>query len=313
MTGKDLEWFRQPALLSERNPDASQWPYLGVCPDQGSDGLCGSAFLKFGRCINLEMFYDVSHGVWRDQEASVKDLGLTGWVHLLVVLFNLQHGPFSSSSKFHELHESTDDYMRDLRHDCPLFQHFLCHLAPDYGLEDFLHSPDLPDMAASRMKDDWHGHRGREYDESWTFQALRLIYFGLSQGVFSQSSLSATLEPAKRPTQEASATGEHRVSMAASNDLVNQFRAAARSNANCAAALIMDPLCRPRLRLLVSGVAEIRGWYGEQSKRLRSSQEMCTWMVEQVVGGGINVPLQKTLSLAGDGIFVSKLDMLVDF
>lgn len=58
--GKGLQHFR--AAPDARPLDAHQWPYLAVAPDQGVDGLSCGFFLRYSKHINLELWYDPSHG-----------------------------------------------------------------------------------------------------------------------------------------------------------------------------------------------------------------------------------------------------------
>lgn len=72
-TGESLDYFRQNPDVEERS-HPSQWPYLGLCPDQGPDGTCGS-FYMLARGINCERWWDISHGVWNDQDRDAQFAG----------------------------------------------------------------------------------------------------------------------------------------------------------------------------------------------------------------------------------------------
>lgn len=79
-----LDHFRQQETVQDRGPPES-WPYLGICPDQGPDGLCATKFMAYRNSIICEPFFDISHGVWNDQMRATSAVGLQSSVHLMVI------------------------------------------------------------------------------------------------------------------------------------------------------------------------------------------------------------------------------------
>ena len=102
--------------------DPFSWPYLAITPDQGPDGVSGLYFLRYGESINLDVFWDLSHGVWRDQEGSVRQVQHEAWSHLMVVTWNLAHSPWNSEARFCALRESSEEYLATANELCPLFR-----------------------------------------------------------------------------------------------------------------------------------------------------------------------------------------------
>lgn len=116
-----LDFFRVPKdkwLTS----DPYTWPYLGISPDQGPDGVCGGYGMRYGQSQNVEFFYDISHGVWGGQGESMRDVGLESWSHLMVICLNLMHSPWGSEGRYCALMESSKEYLNAVTHRCPLFR-----------------------------------------------------------------------------------------------------------------------------------------------------------------------------------------------
>lgn len=82
--GTGLDFYRvHPEQILTR--DHWSWPRFTVTPDQGPDGLAALYYLRYSQAINVDVIYDMSHGVWRDQELATKEIGQTSWTHLMVV------------------------------------------------------------------------------------------------------------------------------------------------------------------------------------------------------------------------------------
>ena len=103
-----LEFWRKGS--AQWPADAHDWPYLGVSPDQGPDGVCCLNFLRYEAKLNLEAFYDPSHYVWRSQEAAMKGVALMSFAYLMVVVYNLFHGPYDSGNRYHQARQATQEW-----------------------------------------------------------------------------------------------------------------------------------------------------------------------------------------------------------
>lgn len=119
-TGQSLDFWRVPAG-SEAAP--STWPCLGVAPNQGSDGMCFIHYM-FEQRVNVHVWFDPSHGVWRDQEAAMKAIGLSGFAFLMVAAFNLTNGPWDSQPRYIQMLEASNEYMQTQAGTCPLLATF---------------------------------------------------------------------------------------------------------------------------------------------------------------------------------------------
>ena len=71
-------------------------------------------FLKHRKKLNVEAFYDPSHFVWRSQEAAMKDIHLHSFAYLMIVVFNLRHGPYDSHSRYHQSLNAMQEWLEQL-------------------------------------------------------------------------------------------------------------------------------------------------------------------------------------------------------
>lgn len=234
--------------------------------------MSASCFLRYHAQVNIEFLFDVSHGVWRDQEAAVKDLQLTSWVHIMVITFNLLHSPWNSAAKYLALREAFSEFLDHLTDSCPLLDSMLSELAQDFGMPDMMHEQDLAHQVIGRMRTAWGAHvkgaqvkmcrfanwvdRAEEFDASWSLSWLRVQVYGLQEGHFNFTNRQALLAKSSGPSGEAEA-GE-RVDTSRSNDPVNQFRSACKSNISVAGLVLCQPNARSTMRALYGLVKPIR-------------------------------------------------------
>lgn len=88
--------------------------------------------------------------------------------------------------------------------------------------------------------------------------------------------------------------------VARSNDAIRAWRTANMSTVQLAGQLLSDPTTQSLTRMMERFVRPIRNWYADQNVRLRSTHAMREWLVQQVAGGLLWVPLQQTLALLSD-------------
>lgn len=81
--GKGLEVFRVEADEQGTLPSPYSWRHLSVTSDQGSDNVCAVGYLKH-LGLNLQEWYDPSHGAWNDGKLALKDTQL--WCYQLLMM-----------------------------------------------------------------------------------------------------------------------------------------------------------------------------------------------------------------------------------
>ena len=118
-----LAWFKYDA----ENPqwlDArwDRWPYLMMCIDLGSDGLCGYMSAERHFKLNADLCPDWSHGGNRDVMLGLGQSGLKGMFQVLVMMFNLPHGPCNDDGWQAVIHDTVQHIKDHHGPSTPLFQ-----------------------------------------------------------------------------------------------------------------------------------------------------------------------------------------------
>lgn len=311
-TGKGSEYFR--AAPGERSPDAHRWPYLAVAPDQGADGLCCGFFLRYAKHMNLELRYDPSHGVWRDQESAMRHCRLVSFAYLMLVVYNLAHGPWDANTRFAQLTESASEFLQGASPDDPLLQHYAEDLVAHFAMEGEVGDEDLMQALLARLKEVASGETkgtqvkmcrfanfvdvARSFDQTFTWQTMKVLYLGLQERLVSTASWEALNAKLRRPDDDSG--DETKTPMTRSSNSIQSFRDAAKNNVQLAVHLLCDPKTRWRCRLLFRLCEPVRQWHGSQNARLRSSGAMLQCLREEIEHDGIALPLQKTWELPAD-------------
>ena len=91
---------------------------LGVSADPDGDGVSGCSFLAYHQKVNMTALRHQSHAVWRDQDAAMKSVGLSGFAHLIDDLLHLITAPFDSASRHHQGRSSTQEYLQHHAESC---------------------------------------------------------------------------------------------------------------------------------------------------------------------------------------------------
>ena len=110
------------------------WPWIGLSIDQGPDGVSAYFFLAYKLGVNVCAFWDIFHTAWRAQEAAMKSVGISGFAYLMFVLLSLMHGPYDTASRYHQLQESSREYLCTHARDCPIFALFKEDIIQDFNL-----------------------------------------------------------------------------------------------------------------------------------------------------------------------------------
>eukprot|EP00971_Amphidinium_carterae_P351489 6492139-Amphidinium_carterae.1 len=318
--GKSLDAFTIDRAVAPRS-----WPYLGVTPDQGSDGVCAGWYLKH-REINAEFFYDISHGIWNDQQLAVQAVGLKAFTHLLVVVMNLAHSPWNSSARFQQLKDSTEEYLPMLV-ECPLLQHYLSDVVSELGLGSWdWENRSAIEAVSEHLAQDWNQHfkgtqvkmcrfgnwtdRAEEFLTGYTWAMLRIMHYGLQERLFTAEAFEGIL----KQTQSSNNEGPERAGVRDSNtSIVQGFRKANKNNMQLAAVLLTEPLTKFRVYTLTAFARPIRRFHGRQNVTLRSSHETLEWFKEQFLAGHVHSSLQETVALLSTTSLLDEVGFKLEF
>ena len=314
MTGKTLDYWKRPDDGEEDpSPCVYSWPYLGIAADQGSDGMSASFFLRWGQAVNAEFWWGPSHGVWRDQEAALKQCGLRSFTYLMCAVYNMQHSPWDSQARSWQMRQSTDEYLRHMSDSCPLLAEMLPKILADWEYTEPIDS-DVMHWAMDQLKIRWANHhvgsnvkmcrfanfvdKARTYDKDYHWTALRVVYLGLQEAIFTSEKLEKAAGSLRRPAARVDEGGE-RVAVAQSNEEIRAWRDANRNTVQLAAQMLLETSTHNLTRLVERFTRPIREWHGDQSHRLRDTESFRAWIVRQV-RGDMWSQMKQTLALLSD-------------
>lgn len=112
-------WTQDEAWSKERWSD---WPWLGISMDQGSDGLISAAFaLQNFFPLNSSLFFDFSHDGHNDLQAALRSCHLMDFILLCMVSANLMHGPNKDDARFNQVRACVKKAYSELDESTPLF------------------------------------------------------------------------------------------------------------------------------------------------------------------------------------------------
>lgn len=152
--------------------------------------------------------------------------------------------------------------------------------------------------------------QARERDQTWTWFLLRLVHYALSENLLD----GCDWEQLFKPSGAAQASsGEERVEMTRSNDVVRHYRSALKSNVQLSLAMLLDPTTRSKTRMLYLFVAPLREWYGRQNTALRSCPALLKFLKQQIGERAVNQPYRDMLKLLSDSDILDKIGLRVGF
>ena len=112
-----------------------EWPTLGISIDLGSDGVAGWCALAYGYSVNTFLLPDASHSVQRSFEGMLKDSGLWDFWLLMLISWNLEHGPHTDRARHYQIKEALQTLLTNRTPaQVPLFQQLAGAMVAD--LED---------------------------------------------------------------------------------------------------------------------------------------------------------------------------------
>lgn len=152
-TGFGLGHFAIPGDLGDR-PPWHEWPLASYAGDQGAVEESGKYVLKWKLRLNFDEVPDPNHGVHNDIKCGLKDSGHWGHVGLMMLTFNVCHGPYQEDSRFHEVRRALKHFFEttERAQDSVLFLSLAERMAFDAGDLELSSSSDVAGEMFSRMK-----------------------------------------------------------------------------------------------------------------------------------------------------------------
>lgn len=106
---------------------------MSLAADHGSYGIAAPWFMKNFIKLNCESVWGPDHGVWRGVVLACSALKLGPLVRLMTIVMNITHGPCENGERYHQLAESTDEYLKVMScESCAMFAHYLDEIADDF-------------------------------------------------------------------------------------------------------------------------------------------------------------------------------------
>ena len=167
----------------------SEWRFLTIAIDQGSDGWCAVFYLCYVLQACIVFAFDPSHRSWNDTAGSLKDAGLHGVILLLIIIMNMDHGPWKEARWYQTGVEGAKGYKTKTNHKkCAVFQEnypkMCVDLAEVHRMGEVGHAGEMFDrveesFARSTRKiamNRWLGfvHTAIEFIAMWQLQVGRL-------------------------------------------------------------------------------------------------------------------------------------------
>lgn len=280
-----------------------KWALLTKAADQGPDVVCSMMFLQRALYLNIEYIPDPSHGVWNDVKLAIAQVNMRWHLWLMISVLNTSHQTYQDW--FTQLNEMVEDYFAVMTYkSCPLFLHYLPAILRDLDMEDRATEPGIAKEVWKMFKNAWYlfkrgdkvglcrwfGALGcsRALDKVHHMRLVHLVYMGIMKGWIKKSFAGVVkkrVEGARKKMKivaQREATEEKERMRDQAKDV--------ESNGNCqnvlhlSAAVLSDPMCQVRQRVLLVCTEKSREWHSSQSKLLRSVLEACEWMKSQVYG-----------------------------
>lgn len=316
VTDVGLAHFAQPANIEERASPWT-WPHLVISPDQGADGVCGINWFIHAKHGNCDTCWDQSHGLWNDWKRALKTSGMWYKKQIMVVLWNIRHGPYNASMWEKKLRGSMDEYFAVADHrNCPIWQWVLPRLLNDRGISHRITeeniSAEMWEVVRASRKNVTKGtkvnmtrwfaavHRSKEFDPMWHEELLNFIMLCLTTGIITTGSFAYDL--AGKLTKDIQDEGEakHEGGMkAAGSQTLTRLRACTKNTYHLGLYILMDPENQRQERIQTILTEPLWAWHGEQSKKLRNCDDTLEW-TRCEVGGKCMAPLNAVLAALAD-------------
>lgn len=280
----------------------AEWPHVSIAMDQGPDGLA-ACWLLLHKGANITIFCDPSHGAWADTKQLLKDNQLFSWWLLMMVGWNVPHGPWNDDQRFALLREGWEDMeAHHTARSSALFQHYAPDILEDIGGTSALDldgdgSVDIavwrhmladPPTAKKGMKINlnrfFHGLEFARQDlHRWHARLLAYEYIALEQGMLASRRID------KVRVRAASHDADEESKCTTDSSLLNLaergIRSAGQNALEVAVGVFGDRMNNILVRVLLTAVGPTEAWFRSQSHELRSGPSSLEWLGQQIAGG----------------------------
>lgn len=292
------------------------WRHLLVSIDQGSDGLAATNFMKH-MGMNVSIACDYSHGANNDFLDCIKDLGLQPYWLLLLLCFNVEHGPWGEDARWNQMVECFDELRRyGSPKQCALFQAYAPFMLeelesypgfsiesgedPEAKLWEFIMEEDPLRKKGTKVQlarfQDARDKAG-SYLCLWTVKRFVYEYCALETGMMN----TKVVAPLKIQGSRGLAQDDEKATTDPSR--MNTTEKALRNscaNSLVIACMVLEEEWHRRLCVLIVLCSDpVSKWHSKQNHELRSASGAALWLADQV-SGSFHDHVKEILSVATD-------------
>lgn len=284
------------------------WPHLSIAMDQGSDAVAATWYLHH-LGANITAWPDWSHGSWNDTKNMLKESGLFPFWLLMMITFNMPHGPFNDDARHSQVTGAWDECRRHFTaQTCPLFLEHLPQILDDMGGQSALGgdpSAGLDEQVWQAMAEDPPMRRkgykcnlnrffggtktARELLPLWHMKLFQYEYTALECGMLATRKVEkimvqqGALEPEDAPENEKPSTCSTRVTVDE-----KALRSCCQNSLVISVAMLGDGHHNVLVRMILAIAGPVEAWHSEQNSTLRSAGASASWLLVQLKGGFMN-------------------------
>ena len=281
--GIGLRHFQQPEDLRERG-HWSTWPLLSYAGNQGPKEERGKNYLKHAAFLNFDESPDTAHGCWNDCKLGLKYSG--HWTHIAVMmlLWNVPHGPWGEDKRFHETRACLKSFFERIKkpQDSPLFRSLLDRMDFDQQDPALSARDELSSLLLDRLKaaTPWSTKSakvnlnkfmsavkaGLDTAADWTFTYFAYLQVCLDQGYLTEAKY-------RRAKVKADAVEERGTGEAKAGGAEAALRRACQKQMVVAALMLAETTTQYRQRGINEVLRPYLRWHEQQAHELRSTDD----------------------------------------
>lgn len=297
--GVGLGHFAVPEEVAQRGP-WDTWPLLSYAGDQGSKEEAGKWTIRSKLRLNFDEVPDQAHGVWNDCKLALRRAGHWSHVGLMMLSWNMRHGPWAEDQRQHEIKACIANFLRTEEEGgsprSPIFASLVHRMAFDAQDPALEHCEDLGAEMLRRFREQnpfevkggskvnfnrFMSFLKAGWDEAprWTFSYFCCLLVCLDQGYldgarFKRLLVAADDELVRDRTTAASrrTTTESSLVKSAQNQVV------------VATMMLSDSSTQRRQRSIDIALEPHLAWFEQQAHELRSTMASRQWLQRQLQG-----------------------------
>lgn len=304
-TGVGLAHFKQPASLSDRGPPLS-WPLLSCATDQGSVEVSAINFCQQELKLNMDDCPDMGHGCWNDVKLALRRSGLMPHTSLMMLTWNVPHGPWAEDRRYGEVVECFNNFFRttSVPEDSWLFMELLPRMIFDLNDPGLVGNPEAAQLVFDRLRhDNPFANKGakvnfnrfmsavkaaEEETARWTFRLFAYMMTCLEQDYLAGSRFVKLLQKSESmPDRSTSAAKNSATEIAVAQGCQNQLVVALM--------MLTDINNQYKQRAITATCRPVLQWFEEQAHVLRSVHSAFQWLQQQI-GGAFLDAMQRILA-----------------